>query len=341
MPRPAPDLPPQKTQRPSREAELAPGKVEWTPQQKDAPPGLSFGRLAWRRFRCDRLAVAGALFIILLIALATAAPLVVTHLTHHPPYQQHMMDTIRLDGQQIEVVDDDGLPVGPNRVFLLGADLTGRDVLSRIIYGARVSLLVAILATGVSLLIGLIWGTVAAFYGGIVDAFLSRIMELMMAFPILLLAIALASAMQSSSLTVVILIIGFVNWTYVGRIVRGQVLSLRQREFVEAARALGAGDGHIMFRVILPNLMAPLIVYGTLAVAGNILFETALSFLGLGVQPPTPSWGNMIREGMAYYNVAWWITGFPGLFILLTVLAFNLMGDGLRDALDPHTISRK
>ena len=305
------------------------------------PPGLSVGQLAWRRFRRDRLAVAGALFIILLLATAAAAPLVVTHLIHHSPYQQHMMDTIQLDGRQVEVVDDDGLPVGPNRVFPLGADLTGRDVLSRIIYGARVSLLVAILATGVSLLIGLVWGVVSAFYGGLVDAFLSRIMELMMAFPILLLAIALASAMQSSSLLVVILIIGFVNWTYVGRIVRGQVLSLRQREFVEAARALGAGDGHIMFRVILPNLVAPLIVYGTLAVAGNILFETALSFLGLGVQPPTPSWGNMIREGMAYYNVAWWITGFPGLFILLTVLAFNLMGDGLRDALDPHTISRK
>ncbi len=305
------------------------------------PTGLSVGRLAWRRFRRDRLAVAGALFIVLLLATAAAAPLVVTHLIHHSPYQQHMMDTIQLDGEQVEVVDDDGLPVGPNRIFLLGADLTGRDVLSRIIYGARVSLLMAILATGVSLLIGLVWGVVSAFYGGLVDAFLSRIMELMMAFPILLLAIALASAMQSSSLLVVILIIGFVNWTYVGRIVRGQVLSLRQREFVEAARALGAGDGHIMFRVILPNLVAPLIVYGTLAVAGNILFETALSFLGLGVQPPTPSWGNMIREGMAYYNVAWWITGFPGLFILLTVLAFNLMGDGLRDALDPHTISRK
>jgi len=200
-------------------------------QEKKGPAGLSFGRLAWRRFRRDRLAVAGALFIILLIALAASAPLVVAHITHHPPYQQHMMDTIRIDSQPVEVVDDNGLPVGPNRIFLLGADLTGRDVLSRIIYGARVSLLVAILATGVSLLIGLVWGTVAAFYGGLVDTVLSRIMELMMAFPILLLAIALASAMQSSSLAVVILIIGFVNWTYVARIVRGQVLSLRQREF--------------------------------------------------------------------------------------------------------------
>jgi len=339
MPRLAADLPPKKTGPPSRTAGSA--AKRGPSAEKEAPPGLSFGRLAWRRFCRDRLAVAGSVFIVLLIASAATAPLVVTHLTRHSPYQQHMMDTIRLDDQEVDVVDDDGLPVGPNRVFLLGADLTGRDVLSRIIYGARVSLLVAILATGVSLLIGLVWGMVAAFYGGIVDAFLSRIMELMMAFPILLLAIALASAMQSSSLAVVILIIGFVNWTYVGRIVRGQVLSLRQREFVEAARALGAGDAHIMFRVILPNLMAPLIVYGTLAVAGNILFETALSFLGLGVQPPTPSWGNMIREGMAYYNVAWWITGFPGLFILLTVLAFNLMGDGLRDALDPHAISRK
>jgi len=301
-----------------------------------AEPLFSPRQQAWRRFRRDHLAIAGGVFIILLAVLAATAPLVVKYGTHHSPFQQHMMEKVQLRGKLVDVVDDDGQPVGPNRVFPLGADLTGRDVLSRIIYGARVSLLVAILATGISLFIGLVWGTVSAYYGGVIDATLSRIMELMMAFPILLLAIALASAMQSSSLLVVIFIIGFVNWTYIGRIVRGQVLSLRKREFVEAARALGAGDGHIMFRVILPNLIAPLIVYGTLSVAGNILFETALSFLGLGVQPPTPSWGNMIREGMSYYNVAWWITGFPGLFILLTVLAFNLLGDGLRDALDPR-----
>jgi peptide/nickel transport system permease protein len=297
---------------------------------------LNFRQQAWGRFRRDRLAIAGGIFILLLLLLSTAAPLAVKYGTRHSPFQQHMMDTITLGGTEVDVVDDDGLPVGPNRAFLLGADLTGRDVLSRVIYGGRVSLLVALLATVVSLVIGLIYGTMAAYYGGIIDASLSRLMELMMAFPILLLAIALASAMQSSSLLVVILIIGFVNWTYIGRIVRGQVLSLRKREFVEAARALGAGDAHIMFRVILPNLVAPLIVYSTLAVAGNILFETALSFLGLGVQPPTPSWGNMIREGMPYYNVAWWITLFPGLMILLTVLAFNLLGDGLRDALDPR-----
>lgn len=301
-----------------------------------AEPTLSFRRRAWRHFRRDRLAIAGGTFILLLIALAAAAPVVVKYGTGHSPFQQHMMDKISVGGKQIDVVNDDGLPVGPNPIFLFGADLTGRDVLSRVIYGGRVTLLVAILATAVSLIIGMIWGTIAAYYAGFVDTILSRLMELMMAFPILLLAIALASAMQSSSLLVVILIIGFVNWTYIGRIVRGQVLSLRQREFVEAARALGAGDLHIMFRVILPNLVAPLIVYSTLAVAGNILFETALSFLGLGVQPPTPSWGNMIREGMSYYNVAWWITAFPGLFILLTVLAFNLLGDGLRDALDPR-----
>jgi len=288
-------------------------------------PNLSFRWHAWRRFRRDRLAIAGGIFILFLMVISAAAPLVVKYGTRHSPFQQHMMDKITVGRGQVDVVDDDGLPVGPNRVFLLGADLTGRDVLSRVL-----------LATGVSLVIGLIWGSVAAYYGSFVDAALSRLMELMMAFPILLLAIALASAMQSSSLLVVILIIGFVNWTYIGRIVRGQVLSLRKREFVEAARALGAGDVHIMFRVILPNLVAPLIVYSTLAVAGNILFETALSFLGLGVQPPTPSWGNMIREGMSYYNVAWWITAFPGLAILLTVLAFNLLGDGLRDALDPR-----
>ncbi len=299
-------------------------------------PTASFRQQAWQRFRRDRLAIAGGLLILLFIALASAAPLVVKYGTRHSPFQQHMMDKITVGDKLIDVVDDDGLPVGPNRVFLFGADLTGRDVLSRVIYGGRVSLLVALLATAVSLIIGLVWGTVAAYYGGPVDATLSRLMELMMAFPILLLAIALASAMQTSSLLVVVLIIGFVNWTYIGRIVRGQVLTLRKREFVEAARALGAGDLHIMFRVILPNLMAPLIVYATLAVAGNILFETALSFLGLGVQPPTPSWGNMIREGMSYYNVAWWITVFPGLAILFTVLAFNLLGDGLRDALDPR-----
>jgi peptide/nickel transport system permease protein len=246
-----------------------------------------------------------------------------------------MNDVVRVAGAEVEVVSEDGIPVGPNPAFPLGADLAGRDVMSRVIYGSRVSLLVASLGTLLALLFGLGAGLLAGLYRGAVDTVISRFVDAMMSIPVLLLAIALASVMRGGSLGAVVLVLGLVNWTYLARIIRAEVLSLRERDFIEAARALGASDRAILLRHLLPNLMGPVLVFATLSMAGNILLESALSFLGVGVQPPTPSWGNMIQEGMAFYGVAWWMPLFPGLAILITVVCYNLVGEGLRDAIDP------
>jgi ABC-type dipeptide/oligopeptide/nickel transport system permease subunit len=294
-----------------------------------------------RRFRADRWAVAGLAFLVALLLVALAAPWIVRSVLHQSAFQQHMMDQIRLDGVARDVISDDGLPIGPNPRYPLGADLIGRDVLSRILYGARVSLLVSGLGTLFALALGLLGGLLAGFYRGAVDTVISRFVDAMMAIPILLLAIALASVLRQGSVWVVVLILGLVNWTYLARIIRAEVLSLREQDFVEAARALGASDGSILAKHLLPNLVGPVIVFATLSMAGNILLESALSFLGVGIQPPTPSWGNMIQEGMAFYSVAWWITLFPGLTILLTVVSLNLVGDGLRDALSPGSRDRR
>jgi peptide/nickel transport system permease protein len=206
---------------------------------------------------------------------------------------------------------------------------------------------VAIVATAISVTLGVVVGMTAGFFRGWIDMLLSRIIDVLLAFPILLLAIGLASACSlgkgcaggliKPGLTVVIFVIAFVNWTYIGRIIRGQVLSLREKEFVEAARSLGASNSRIIFREILPNLVAPIIVYSTLIIPTNILFEAALSFLGVGVQPPQPSWGAMIADAVSIFDTAWWYMFFPGLALVITVLAFNLLGDGLQDALNPKT----
>jgi ABC-type dipeptide/oligopeptide/nickel transport system permease subunit len=233
----------------------------------------------------------------------------------------------------------------PGAKHLFGVDPLGRDVFARVLYGARVSLLVAFVATGFSLLIGVTLGMVAGYFRGWVDMLISRLIDVLLAFPILLLALGLASACSlghgcfsgliKPGLVVVIFVITFVNWTYIARIVRGQVLSLREKEFVEAARSLGASNRRIIFREILPNLVAPIIVYATLIIPQNILFEAALSFLGAGVQPPTASWGAMLADATSIFNTAWWYMVFPGVALLITVLAFNLVGDGLQDALHP------
>ena len=295
---------------------------------------------AWKRFGADRWAVAGLVFLALLHVLALAAPAVVTHVLHSSAYRLAIMERIHFDGREVEVVSAEGVPVGPNPRFPLGADLIGRDVLARMIYGARVSLLVSTFGTLLAVLLGLVVGLVTGFYRGAVDSILSRFVDAMMAIPILLLAIALASVLPQGSVWTVVLILGLVNWTYLARIVRAEVLSLREKDFIEAARALGANDRLILFRHLLPNLTGQLLVFATLSMAGNILLESALSFLGVGIQPPTPSWGNMIQEGMAFYTVAWWITLFPGLAILVTVVSLNLVGDGLRDALVPGSRDR-
>jgi peptide/nickel transport system permease protein len=235
----------------------------------------------------------------------------------------------------------------PSAKHILGIDELGRDIFARTLYGARVSLLVAFVATGLSMLVGVTLGLVAGYFGGKVDMGISRMIDLLLAFPILLLALGLAAAcslgkgcfggLLKPGIVVVIFVIAFVNWTYIARIVRGQVLSLREKEFVDAARSLGASNGRIIFKEILPNLVAPIIVYATLIVPQNILFEAALSFLGAGIQPPTASWGSMISDATGTFNTAWWYMVFPGAALLITVLAFNLVGDGLQDALHPRS----
>jgi ABC-type dipeptide/oligopeptide/nickel transport system permease subunit len=295
--------------------------------------GRSLGRIAWSRLKKDRVAIAGAVVVIFLILVAIFAPWIVRAFGH-PPNDYHG-----------EVLDANlgGLPKGSfggaNSSYLLGVQPgTGRDVFSQIVYGAQVSLLVAFLATVVAIVIGVVLGVVAGYFGGWIDALISRIMDIFLAFPLLLFAIALISVLPQGTsvrIGVLIFIIGFFSWPYIGRIIRGQTLSLREREFVEAARSIGSRSPRILFRELLPNLAAPILVYGTLIIPTNILFEAALSFLGVGVQPPTPSWGKLLSDAVDYYEADPLYMIAPGVAIFITVLAFNLFGDGLRDALDP------
>jgi peptide/nickel transport system permease protein len=293
-------------------------------------------QLFWRRFRQDRVAIVALAFIVLLIIVAIAAPLIIKALNLHP-----------LNSPNTNELDPFGQPIGPNSAHPFGVDELGRDVLARTIYGSRVSLEVAFVSTGIAVFIGVAVGIVAGFFGGWIDTALSRIMDVILAFPILLLAIGLSSActlgngclggLITPGRTTLIFVIALASWPYIGRIIRGQVLSLREKEFVEAARSLGAGNGRIMRREILPNLVAPIIVYSSLVLPTNVLYEAALSFLGVGVQPPTASWGQMIANAAPISDSAWWYMTFPGVALVLTVLAFNLVGDGLQDALDPRT----
>jgi peptide/nickel transport system permease protein len=299
--------------------------------------GRSPGQLFWRRFRRDRFALGGIVFIVLMLLAAVGAPLF-ARLTSHGPNEVFGAGAL----------SDIGLPVGPSGTFWFGADTAGGDLFVRVIYGARTSLTVALLATSISLVIGVVLGLLAGYYRGKVDTFISRLTDVVLSLPILLLALGLAAACGASKegclggvvrpgLLLVSYIIGLFNWPYIARIVRGQTLSLREKEFVEAARAQGASDLRIMFREVLPNVAAPIIVYTTLIIPNNILFEAALSFLGVGLPPTVPSWGRMLADASTIFTVAWWTMVFPGLFLFLTTLAFNLVGDGLRDALDPRT----
>lgn len=266
--------------------------------------------------------MAGAVICLLLVILALLAP----WLTPYP-------NLGRAEG-----LSDQGSPVPPNRMFLLGSDSLGRDVLSRLLWGARVSLLVGIVGNGLAVIIALFMGATAAFLGGWTENAIMRFTDVMMAFPTLLLAIALASILNSDEgyLGILITIIALVYWVYLARIIHGRVLSLKEMDFVLAARALGASQSRILLSHILPHLASEVIVYATLGVASTVLLEAELSYLGLGVPLPTASWGGMIAEGQAYYRSAPWLILSPGLMLMLTVLGFNLMGDGLRDALDPQ-----
>lgn len=294
-------------------------------------------QLFWARFKQDRLALFGLGLIGFIVVLALAAPLFAS-LTGHGPNE------IVRPSQTNEF----GLPLGPNSEVWLGADRSGRDILVRLAYGARVSLLVGVVATGVALTIGVLLGILAGYFGGWVDSIISRATDIVLALPLVIFAIGIVAACSTSAqgclngllkpgLTLVIVIVALFSWPQPARLVRGATLSLREKEFVEAARSLGASEGRIMFRELLPNLVAPIIVWGSLLVPSSILFEAYLSFLGLGVPGNIPSWGKMLSEAVDIFGVAWWFWLFPGLMLMLTVLAFNLLGDGLRDALDPRT----
>ena len=358
--------------------------------------------LFWRRLRRDKVALVALAFIVLLVVVAIFAGQIVKLFGAHPP-----------NAQNSNALDSFGSAAAPGHGYLMGTDALGRDVFSRTIYGARVSLSTAFIATGLIVVIGVTLGMIAGYYRGAVDSVLSRSMDVVLAFPVLLLALGLGAACSlkgcltaqsvgrdlfiagvvvllipvataaisqargrpgfsaivgtdwilrlapgaviifaglvftfivpsqktliQPGLPVVIFVITLAGWPYMARIIRGQVLSLREKEFVEAARSLGASDSRIIFRHILPNLVAPIIVYTTLLIPTNILFEAALSFLGVGVQPPTASWGAMIADAISIFDTAWWYMTFPGVALLLTVLAFNLIGDGLQDALNPRT----
>ncbi len=293
-------------------------------------------QLFWRRFRRDRVAQAAGIFIVLLVLVAIFAPLVVKLFGLPSPYTQNPTLTGPF-----------GEPLGPSAAHPFGVDPLGEDVASRVIYGARVSLEIGILGTAIAMTIGVVLGLLAGYYRGWLDTVISRLLvDVTLSIPVLLLGLGIGAACAvrgclggtiQPGVGVIIFLIAFATWTYFARIVRGLVLSLREREFVEAARAMGASDLRIMFREILPNLVAPIIVYATLQIPLNILIEASLSFLGVGVRPPTASWGQMIAAATPTFNTAWWYMVFPGAALLLTVLAFNLLGDGLRDALNPRT----
>ena len=262
--------------------------------------------------------------IVLIVALAVGAPLV-SMLVGHPPDMQY---------RDIGLTPE-GLPKPPNGTFWLGTDDLGRDLMVRIAYGARISLMVSVVSTAATVFLGAVVGIAAGYYGGVVDTILSWLIDLVLSFPFLLLVIALVS-LTGPSLTLLVSVIALFGWSSVARVVRGQTLSLRQREFVEAALSLGAGDLRIMTLDILPNVLAPIIVYTSLLIPSFVVLESTLSFLGLGVPPPTPTWGGMLSDSVTYYRQAWWYVIFPGLALLTTTLAFNLFGDSIRDAFDPR-----
>jgi ABC-type dipeptide/oligopeptide/nickel transport system permease subunit len=318
-----------------------PGGPEPTPAPAvagKAIEGRSLGQIAWLRLRQDKVAMAGGIVVILLILVAIFGPYLVQNpLTYH----ENLIDPT--------FSRPFGTLGGISTAHPFGVEpITGRDLLARVVNGARVSLIIAFLSTALAVGIGMVMGVVAGFFGGWVDSVIARAMDIFLAFPLLVFAIALVGVVPSSAfglsgnslrIGLLIFVIGFFAWPYMGRIIRGQTLSLREREFVDAARSLGARGPYILFRELLPNLVGPILVYSTLLIPTNILFEAALSYLGVGIIPPTPSWGGMISDAVnnGIYSVDPMYMIIPGLAIFITVMAFNLFGDGLRDALDPKS----
>jgi peptide/nickel transport system permease protein len=273
----------------------------------------------------NKLSLVSALFVVLIVLAAAGAPWVAPHAP----------EEIFFDGLTLE-----GAPLPPSAKYPFGTDLLGRDLLSRVIYGAQTSLIIGVVANGVALAIGTLVGVTAGYLRGLVGSALMRFTDLMMCFPALLLAIVLA-AVFTPSLWIVAMVIAMVNWVQIARVIYTQTVSLSERGFIEAVRSLGAGPGRILFQHVLPHLVPTILVWGTLGIATTVLLEATLSFLGIGVQPPTPSWGNIIYENQSYFATAPWLVFIPGAAIVLMAVAFNVLGDALREALDPTLKSRR
>ena len=312
--------------------------------------GASPNQLARRRLRRDRIALGGGIVFLLLVAACLAAPLWANHVAHTTPDENHLTDTVEVDGETKNVVEFDGKPIGPTwqGEFFLGADGNGRDTMVRLLYGGRNSLFIGVLAALATTILGIIAGLLSGYFRGRIDAVISRILDVIWAFPVILLGIALGTALalgglkigpltvEGNSLAIPIFVISLVYVPYLARPLRGQVLSMREKEFVDAARAQGMGSMRIVFSEILPNVASTVLVFFPLLVANAILLEAALSFLGAGVQPPTPSWGTMINEGVGRIVTAPYLAVVPGAMLVFTVLSLNIFGDGVRDALDPR-----
>ena len=237
-------------------------------------------------------------------------------------------------GYNPSAIDTNAVLAGPSSAHIFGTDTLGRDIFSRIVYGSRISLSIGIIAVGIAVLIGLLFGSIAGYYGGRIDSVIMRFVDIMLCFPTFFLILAVIAVLEPSIFNIMA-VIGATGWMGVARLVRAEILTLKERDYVSAARVMGASDLWIITRHLIPNAIGPILVSATLGIGGAILTESALSFLGIGVQPPTPSWGNILMDGKSTLGVAWWLTVFPGLFILFTVMAYNLLGEALRDHLEP------
>jgi peptide/nickel transport system permease protein len=340
------------TSRPEGQVPVTPAGAPTVPGDSAlaATSGASPWALAWRRLRRNRVALAFGVLFVVLVLTALAAPLYAEHIAETTPERQRISDTLTIDGEERQIVSFEGVPIGPTwgSQYFLGADRNGRDVMVRLLYGARNSLFIGIVASLITLLFAVVLSLMAGYFRGWVDTVISRAFDVMWAFPVLLIGVALGVslaiggldlgfvAIRNNSLWVPTIIIGVVYIVYLARPLRGQILGLREKEFVEAARAQGASHTQIMVRELLPNLASTLLAFFPLVVANAILLEAALSFLGAGVQPPNPSWGTMIQEGLDFLIGAPHLTIAPGLMLVLTVLSLNIFGEGVRDALDPR-----